>query len=236
MGITTNSSQGKHFGHHKAASGGPTKSGVQPMAGTVIKPGGTGSGSSGGSGSGGGSPPPKRSGSGLGSPGGGYNCQGGGGTKTHAPQAAGFSAVQAGKNVGLLGDALPFMPDTATFYPSNADIHNFHGNGVYTGNYGFRGTIDILITGSPLEGLRSRGANTEGYTHIALADPNTQINDYYASATGGVNSTGDYLAIPSGSGNYWIPVFSCVSNVPGLGRRLILYLDRKSVSTWSALV
>jgi hypothetical protein len=58
-----------------------------------------------------------------------------------------------------------------------------------------------------------------------------QVNDLYRGVNSQVqyyqNPAPDYLAIPADqTNNYWVVVFSFVTNFPGLGKRKVLLLDR----------
>jgi hypothetical protein len=86
------------------------------------------------------------------------------------------------------------------------------------------------------EGLRQRVNATEAHTNIAIVYPNETVVDTYISNQNS-GSNPDHYAIPAGqTSNYWYAVFSKVKVNPGLGKRKVMFLDRKPPGNWTILL
>jgi hypothetical protein len=238
-GMKTDKNQGAHFGHHKSYSNKSRQSGVtRPASVTSI---GGGGGEGGGGGGAGGSPP--RSGSGTGSGGGsGGGCGCGGApaspnAKFAPPPTPGFSSAKAALQTTLMGASLVQFPDTANFYTTYCDVYSNTGHTPPRAQDLRTSSLTILLTAAALEGLRNRGGAGDGYTHIAICDPSTTIDDGYQNNAAPNANAGDYITIPGGqTNNYWFCVFAMVTIIPGLGRRKVLYLDRRGTGSWTTMV
>jgi hypothetical protein len=132
----------------------------------------------------------------------------------------GFNAQAVQKLPTLLGMGILEIPDLGCFYPFTADFNN---NTETLPNY--LSNVNILVTGSPLMGMRNRNATAAAYTHLALIDPNLAIFDDYASGAYGANC---FVAMPAGQTlNWWRLSFGGIAVIPGLGKRRVLFMDRE---------
>jgi hypothetical protein len=144
---------------------------------------------------------------------------------------------------------LPNLPDLSTFFPQTMDVYTGAQNGSVPPPAGNRRltSMSILVTGTFLEGTRSRTIQGFAYTHVILCDPTVEIRDYYSGDTISPNLAAapyaDILSIPGGTqaggsnNNYWLAVFSFITVIPGLGRRKVILADRHSVvGNWPGLV
>jgi hypothetical protein len=135
--------------------------------------------------------------------------------------------------------SLPFLPPADAFYPTTVDVYTGSNPVPPTGNPRIA-SLNVLLTGTPIEGTRSRSSNTFGYTHIMLCDPTIVLQDSYvtdATAETYTATTADCITIPAGQKIVcWVVVISFVSVIPGLGRKRVAVLDRHGTpSTWSAV-
>jgi hypothetical protein len=138
---------------------------------------------------------------------------------------------------GRGGDApATYIPDLGTFFDATADIRSTIGHVVQAN--GGPSKVNILLTGTPLEGHRSRVNTTDSYTHIAIVDPNVPVRDQYTGQGQTLSANPDAFLIPAGqTNNKWMAVFSFVTVLPGLGRRRIVLLDRWGTpGNWNALL
>jgi hypothetical protein len=144
---------------------------------------------------------------------------------------------------------LPNLPPINTFFAQTMDVYTGVQNDPVPPAAGNRRatSINILVSGTFLEGTRSRTQAGFGYTHVILCDPSIEIRDYYSGNATTPNLASapfpDILSIPGGTtaggsgNNYWIAVFSFVTVIPGLGRRKVVLADRHStIGNWPGLV
>jgi hypothetical protein len=129
---------------------------------------------------------------------------------------------------------IQYLPPAACFVPATADIYT--GNGSYPipgfpGGWRLHG-VPCLITGSWQAGHRQSVRASDAHTHIMLVDPATEIRDPYTgngqslgSAPDAVLVTGETL---SNVVTAWrFVVFSFVADIPGVGRRKVVFLDQR---------
>ena len=138
--------------------------------------------------------------------------------------------------------AIPFLPPASAFIPQIVDVYSGSVTFPPSGNPRIS-RLSCLITGNPIEGTRSRNSTTFGYTHVMLVDPATSLQDAYtqdnqAEVIGSPPGNADTIAIPAGqTSNVWVVVFSCLTNIPGIGHRKVALLDRHGTpGNWSSLV
>ncbi len=138
---------------------------------------------------------------------------------------------------------IPFLPLASAFVPQIVDVYT--GSGSFPPSPGNLriSRLSCLVTGSPIEGTRSRNSSTFGYTHVMLVDPGISLQDAYtqdnvAEVIGSPPGTADTIAIPAGqTSNLWVVVFSCLTNIPGIGHRKVALLDRHGTpGSWPSLV
>ena len=142
--------------------------------------------------------------------------------------------------------AIPLLPPHHAFFAQTMDVFTRtvqtvipltnKTDQVYT-------AVPILMTGTALEGTRSKGDASFGYTHVILCDPSITIIDGYRGDAGPEDTPpvqfqklSDLVAIPTGATNNWLVKMVLQAKVPGLGERKIVLIDRLSVSDWTKLV
>ena len=133
---------------------------------------------------------------------------------------------------------LSFFPDANVFIPQTMDV--WTGNGAVPPPAGGprSAAVSIVITGVWAEGHRTKVSGSDAYTHIILCDPQLQVIDPYKGTSQTESPAYDALAIPAGqTQNWWLVVFSFVTNIPGVGRRRVILADRfGSPGSWTTLV
>jgi hypothetical protein len=133
---------------------------------------------------------------------------------------------------------LTYLPSLDAFFSASMDVYS--GGSIFpppTSSLRTSG-VNILLTGTFLEGSRNRTATSDMYTHIILCDPNVEIHDGY-TGTGNQSTTQcDVLAIPGGqTNNYWWVIFAFVAVLPNLGRRKVIVADRHATpGDWTKLL
>jgi hypothetical protein len=129
-----------------------------------------------------------------------------------------------------------YMPPPEAFFPTTCDIHT--GIAGPTPGPSRLQLVSILLTGDYFEGQRQKIVGAQGYTHVALFDPNIELRDLYTGAGSPAGSTPDFLAIPAAQfNNYWKVICSFVTVIPGLGKRKVAILDRfQAPGDWTTLV
>jgi hypothetical protein len=130
-----------------------------------------------------------------------------------------------------------YLPANLAFTPNTMDIYTGATNNPIPPSGSKRTTAAaMLITGTFMEGVRQKLSSTFGYTHIILVDPNLEIRDGYASNNTS-EGTCDVLAIPTGVANYWVVIFSFVTEIPNLGRRKVILADRRTpIGDWTKIL
>jgi hypothetical protein len=126
------------------------------------------------------------------------------------------------------------LPPLSAFHVAQVDI--YHEIDTPTPhlvlNYG---NVSGLLTGVWPEGHRGKVNTTDAYTHILLIDSSLGVWDAYMGQGGGAagNET-DRVAIPSGqTNNLWFVVFTFVTNIPGIGKRRVVLIDRQAPGSFA---
>lgn len=122
---------------------------------------------------------------------------------------------------------LTYFPPLETFQSNTMDIFPSNGNPPPPSGPGRNLNVNILITGTFLEGSRSRTQSSVAYTHIILVDVNIEVHDGYTGNNAAENNNGDIFKIPSGSTNYWVATYVFVTQLPGVGRKKVILADRR---------
>jgi hypothetical protein len=155
------------------------------------------------------------------------------------------SAVSPSGGAGLAvsgpsQDSLPltYLPSLDAFFSSSMDIYS--GSATFpppAGNLRILG-VNILLTGTFLEGSRNRTSTSDMYTHIILCDPNVEIRDGYIGTANQNTTQCDVLAVPAGqTNNYWWVIFAFIAVLPNLGRRKVIVADRHGTpGDWTKLL
>jgi hypothetical protein len=114
--------------------------------------------------------------------------------------ASGSGGPSSGGPGGL---PLPFLPPLDAFTSQSIDVYSYTNQSPPPVQSRRIQNLSCLITGSALEGTRTRNQASFGYTHILLVDPTVVIRDGYTqdTATEPFNANNDILAIPSGQTN-----------------------------------
>jgi hypothetical protein len=157
----------------------------------------------------------------------------------HGKHSGGSSAGGSGGG-STSTPALPFLPPLDAFYSQSMDVYTYTQTIPPPAGNKRLSNLSCLITGSSLEGSRSRNQGSFGYTHIILVDPTVEIRDGYTLDTAAepFTSTNDILTIPSGqTSNLWYAIFSFITTIPQLGRRKVILADRHgNPGNWPGLV
>lgn len=133
---------------------------------------------------------------------------------------------------------LSFFPDPNVFIPQTMDV--WTGNGAVPPPAGVArvSAVGILVTGVWAEGHRTKVTTTDAYTHVILTDPGLSILHPYKGNSQSLVQAYDALAIPGGQTlNWWLVVFSFITNIPQVGRRRVILADRFGApGSWTTLV
>jgi hypothetical protein len=148
---------------------------------------------------------------------------------------AGSDAPPGGRPAPSQGN-VTYMPGAEAFFATTCDIHTALP-GPIPGPTRLQ-LVSTLVTGTFMEGQRQKITNSEGYTHLALLDPNVEVRDLYTGSAVAPGGLPDFLAIPAGqTNNYWRVIFSFVTVIPTLGRRKVVVLDRfQTPGDWTKLL
>jgi hypothetical protein len=132
----------------------------------------------------------------------------------------------------------PFFPHPNVFIPQTMDVWTGSGTAPPPAGVPRLTAVPIGITGVWAEGHRTKAAASDAYTHVILTDPSTAILDPYKGNSQTLLQAGDALAIPAGqTSNWWLVVFSYVTNLAGVGRRRVILADRFGTpGNWAVLV
>jgi hypothetical protein len=130
-----------------------------------------------------------------------------------------------------------YLPANLAFTPQSMDVYTGATNNPIPPTGAKRTTAAAMsITGTFMEGMRQKLATSFGYTHVILCDPNLEIRDGYPS-NAGPEGVCDVLAIPTGVANYWVVIFSFVTEIPNLGRRKVILADRRTpIGDWTKIL
>jgi hypothetical protein len=133
---------------------------------------------------------------------------------------------------------IQYLPPLEMFYTQSMDLWTNNGFPP-TGNARVAG-VSIAITGTFMEGHRTKVNPTDSYTHVIICDANVEIRDSWKGQGNALSNTPDYITIPAGSSrasaNWWKVVYSFVTTIPGTGQRRVILCDRwQTPGTWSNL-
>jgi hypothetical protein len=156
------------------------------------------------------------------------------------PAQVGKPGSNPASEVGLF-----YIPPATCFIPTQVNIYTGNGSipvpGWNSADAGARNAnVSGLITGNWLIGHRQLVTSNDNYTHVLLLDPSIEIRDPYTGIGQAPGSAPDAIevlsegvtAIKSG---WRFVVMSGVADIPGLGRRKIVFLDQRSTYPTSTM-
>src|SRR5438874_1762089 len=127
---------------------------------------------------------------------------------------------------------IPYIPPAQCFVVASADIYAGNGSIPVPGPLRTTG-VPCLVTGSWMAGHRQAVHASDAYTHIMLVDPGVEIRDPYTgngqalgAAPDAVQCTGETLSNVTSPWRF--VVFSFIADIPGLGRRKVVFLDQRN--------
>ncbi|HEV3145063.1 MAG TPA: hypothetical protein VGZ47_14330, partial [Gemmataceae bacterium] len=149
-----------------------------------------------------------------------------------APMSQGGGAQPEGSMADIT-----YIPSIDAFFSQTMDVYSWGaGPPPIDANRRATGT-NILITGTFPEGMRQKIQSADAYTHVIICDANIEIRDGYTGGGQQAAAGEDILTIPAGQKqNYWIVRFCFVTQLPGMGRKKILLVDRQAAGNWPTMV
>jgi hypothetical protein len=134
------------------------------------------------------------------------------------------------------GQYLTYFPGLDAFFTATMDVYS--GGSFPPGGGARESNVNILLTGTFLEGSRQRVAGADVYTHVAICDTAIEIRDGGGGGFGGGTPTADYVTIPAGKTDcYWQVVYHFITTLPNIGKKKVLLLLRQGVpSKWTDIV
>jgi hypothetical protein len=135
-------------------------------------------------------------------------------------------------------DEIQYLPPPSVFFEQTMDVYTNTGTFPPAGGNLRQASVPVRMTGTFMEGHRSKVSSTDSYTHVLLCDPNIEIRDPYTGTGNAPSGSADYITVPTGSSgasaNWWKVVYSFNTEIPGIGRRKVILVDRWGLpGTWA---